>query len=330
MIRKALKHILLSLQRVLATERGVALVMVLWVLTLMTLIVTEFAYSMRVEALSAKNFKDEAKAHQLARAGVNLALAELMRDYTLVFLDKDGNTSFARRQGGSLAKRTSNRSLEFAGGNIEYTIIDESGKVSLNSASRETMASLLRSTGVTGMDKDVIADSILDWRDEGHEYHLNGAEDEYYLSLQEPYGAKDGPFDTVAELMLVKGVTPMIFYGKNHLPIEYEKEAVNSLNEYSGINRYLTVKGDGKVNLNTAGEPVLEAVLGKGKAQEVLARRKTEGYYEQPIYGGAVTSNIFTIEAKGKMNNIESKIIVIAERNQTTKEVKITFWKEGL
>lgn len=313
-----------------SNERGVALVMVLWVLTLMTLIVTEFAYSMRVESLSVRNFKDEAKARELARAGINLAFAELMRDYAMVFLDKDGNTSFAKRQGGALTILPSKRSLDLDGRNIDYTITDEGGKINLNSASRDTIVSILKNTGVTGAERDIIADSIIDWRDEGHEYHLNGAEDDYYLSLPQPYGAKDGPFDTVDELMLVRGVTPAIFYGKGNIPSEYERDVMNGLEDYSGIHSYFTVKGNGKINVNTASEHVLEAVLGKGRAQEILARRKTEGYYEQPIYGGAVTSYVFTIEGKGKSGNIESKILAIAERDLATKEVKITFWKEGL
>lgn len=325
-----LKLISEDTSRVFSNERGVALVMVLWVLTLMTLIVTEFAYSMRVEALSVRNFKDEAKARQLARAGINFALAELMRDYTIIFLNKDGNTSFAKRQGGALTILPSRRTLEFAGGNIDYSITDESGKINLNTASREMIASILKNSGVTGADRDVIADSILDWRDEGHEYHLNGAEDDYYLSLPEPYGAKDGPFNTVDELMLVKGVTPTIFYGRDNLPAEYEVDSADSLEGYSGINRHFTVKGDAKINVNTAGETVLEAFLGKGRAQEILARRKAEGYYEQPVYDGVVTSNIFTIEAKGKVGNIESKILAIAERDPATKEVRVTFWREGL
>jgi len=44
---------------------------------------------------------------------------------------------------------------------------------------------------------------------------VNGAESDYYLSLSQPYAAKDGPFDDLSELLLVRSVSPEIYWGPN-------------------------------------------------------------------------------------------------------------------
>lgn len=63
-----------------------------------------------------------------------------------------------------------------------------------------------------GMTEEV-ADSILDYLDDDDEPRAYGAESEYYLSLPSPYEPKDGPLDSVEELLLVKGVTPWMLFG---------------------------------------------------------------------------------------------------------------------
>ena len=63
------------------------------------------------------------------------------------------------------------------------------------------------------MERDTVIDSIIDWRDSNHDHLLNGAEEDYYRGLDPPYSCKDGPFDVVEELLLVRGVTPRLFAG---------------------------------------------------------------------------------------------------------------------
>ena len=69
----------------------------------------------------------------------------------------------------------------------------------------------------------------MDWIDENNFHHLNGAEDDYYKSLPDPYEAKDAPLDTIDELMWVKGITADFFYGE-----EKEKD-VDNKNEEKAI-----------------------------------------------------------------------------------------------
>ncbi len=317
-------------QSFFTNERGAALVLVLWVTSVLIIIVAEFAYAMRIETLAVKNFKDKEQAYYLASAGVNLALAEITNQYDLVYLDEEGSLVFARKEGGKTKSRSFERSLGFGNGTIAYSIYDESGKLNINTATREMVASILKEAGVSGSERDIIADSILDWRDEGHEFHLNGAEDDYYLSLPEPYESKDALFDTLEELLLVRGVSPVLFYGKDRLPPELVLDTdVESEKDYQGISRLLTVKGKGKININTADKSVLEAALGSAKAQEIMARRGTDGYYEQGAYGGDVTSNVFLIESKGESGKVKANIRAIAERDPDTNEIRISYWNES-
>lgn len=101
---------------------------------------------------------------------------------------------------------------------IRYGLEDESARINLN-------ALLLADTYVTnggrtllmalpGMSEDV-ADSILDWIDEDDDTREYGAEYDYYQSLVPPYSPKNGPLDTVEELLLIRGVFPQLLFGQD-------------------------------------------------------------------------------------------------------------------
>src|SRR5947207_2464686 len=79
--------------------------------------------------------------------------------------------------------------------------LDSSGSV----AQRLLMA-------IPNMTED-IANSILDWIDPDEDTRSNGAENDYYSTLSSPYRCKNGPLDTLEELLLVKGVTPQLLFG---------------------------------------------------------------------------------------------------------------------
>lgn len=306
-----------------SNEKGVALMIVLWVMAILMIVVTEFVYTMKVDSAAAGNFKDETEARYLAAAGVNMALAEIAKDYDLV-CDANGGVVFRKKDTGEAA--ATDRDFELGGGKVSYTIEDEAGKINVNSATRETISELLRITGVEQAESDIIADSLLDWIDANDEHHLNGAETEYYASLAGPYRAKNGPLDTIEEMLLVRGMTPDIFYGTGLVPPELATNNEVSGREYKGIYRHITVRGKGKLNINTASSTVLEAALGKGKAQEILLRRSTEGFFEMPVHGGVVTSDNFMVRASGEVKGMKAGIAAVAERKGAG--AVITYWKE--
>ncbi|MCP4083286.1 MAG: general secretion pathway protein GspK, partial [Planctomycetaceae bacterium] len=56
-----------------------------------------------------------------------------------------------------------------------------------------------------------VADAILDWLDEDSDPRDYGVED--YSSQSPPYACKNGPMDSIEELLLVRGVTPQLLFG---------------------------------------------------------------------------------------------------------------------
>lgn len=102
-------------------------------------------------------------------------------------------------------------------GAMRYGVTPESSKLHLNSATDRQlellMQPLLLELGVENPQE--IVNAILDWRDEDGDAREGGAENEYYNTLEPPYNAKNGRFDTVEELLFVKGVTAAILYGED-------------------------------------------------------------------------------------------------------------------
>jgi hypothetical protein len=111
-----------------------------------------------------------------------------------------------------------------------------------------------------------VADAILDWLDPDDEPRELGAEVDYYSGLTPPYGAKNGPVDTVEELLLVRGVTPQLLFGsdinRNGQLDEHEllQDTSNTSTDPRGWSAYLTLysvewnispEGQPKVYLNT-------------------------------------------------------------------------------
>ncbi|HDO36371.1 MAG TPA: hypothetical protein ENH07_08800, partial [Nitrospirae bacterium] len=123
---------------------------------------------------------------------------------------------------------------------------------------------LLAAIGVDAETQDVIADSLLDWRDPDDLHRLNGAENDYYHSLDRPYDCKNGNLDSTEELLLVRGVTREIFYGNGEKP---------------GLRDYVTVFSDSdRININTAAREVLLSLPGMDEdtADAVIEYRKNK------------------------------------------------------
>ena len=91
------------------------------------------------------------------------------------------------------------------------SIQDEGGKIDLNTAPDELLKGLFLSIGLDGDASAVLVDAVADFRDEDSLRRINGAEDDDYLGFGLGYGAKDGPFQTVAELQQVMGITQEIY-----------------------------------------------------------------------------------------------------------------------
>ena len=240
-------------------ERGVALIVVLLLLGLLLTIVAEFAQAMRLEAVTALNFRSALSETWLAQAAYQRALAEILPEAIDHELDLSGALVFRRSRIGTLAP-PERLDVLLGPGRLSYRVTDENARMNLNRLRRDVLDRLLQELDVEKIERDVIADSIQDWRDPNEEHRLNGAESDYYLGLTPPYRSKNADFDSVDELLQVRGVTRAILYGRDKSP---------------GLAEFLTVFGTGAINVNTASPVVLRALLGLAQAEVdlLIARR---------------------------------------------------------
>ena len=176
-------------------QKGIALVLVLWMLMLLMVMATGFSNTMRTETVLTANLVQTAQAKALAEAGIWHTVAELLKSPDEQAWKTDGTIY----------------TLDFNEDKIRVSIQDEAGKIDLNTARSELLYGLLKSIDVPEEDRLPLLQAIFDWRDRDHLVRNDGAEDDDYQRLEYDYGAKDGPFNSVDELQLVMGMTPSIF-----------------------------------------------------------------------------------------------------------------------
>lgn len=176
-------------------SRGLALLAVLWVLTLLALMAVTVTQTTRTEVNLARNAMERFRAEALADAGIHLAAARLQQ---------------AIAEGGwSIDGRV--RSLDLEGGEVRILIADEAGKIDLNGADVALLQALFRALGTGDAMAVSLADAIVDFRDGDRLNRPSGGEDEDYRAAGLAHDAKDAPFEDVAELQQVMGITPELY-----------------------------------------------------------------------------------------------------------------------
>ena len=242
---------------VTAREEGSVLLLVILILTLISVLILSWAQEWRTELKLASNFGEAHKCQRLAEAGIYYALGKLVTAKTAEMGGMNPAAPQAQRDSGPLWQGDQKpHELELPDGKVEVRIGDEGGKINLNLASEPLLLNFFTVLGLPEPQVRTMVDSILDWRVKGGYPRLYGAKNPYYLSLDPPYVAKNGPFETVEELAWVRGfeASPLI----------------------PQLSRWLTVRsGESGINLNTA---PLEVLLAMGFARDttlnILATRQ--------------------------------------------------------
>jgi len=311
-----------------SSQKGIALLLVLWVLTILMIIVLAFSYMTRTETLATVSFKEGVEKRFLAEAGVERGIMEL-------FFRSAFRGQPVALEGGE-AWRTDGTIYndQIGDGKYRVRIIDEGGRLNINrtldAALTILLKNLLLNLGVEEGQADTIVDSVLDWKDPDDLHRLHGAETPYYMSLPAPYKAKDGPFDTLEELILVKGITPEILYGDT---------------EKKGLIDFVTIhSSNGRINLNAAPKEVLMAIPGitPDIADQILELRQTQeignldqvpGISQETIrfrnligLAGDV-SNTFTIEAIGSKGDTHAGYAIKATVTIEGNNYKYVYYK---
>jgi general secretion pathway protein K len=246
----------------LKNQGGIALFLVLWVLALLSVIVGEFCHAMRTEVNITRNFKEMTQAYYIAAAGLNQAISQLVSNSGKPFkatFENDGEDEEIQWR-----INVEIPAIAFAQGQFEVRIDNESGKVNVNKAGPELLKLMLNGFELDDTDKNIIVDSILDWRDTDNLHRINGAENEYYLSLPDPYHCKNSDFDSIGELLLVRGMSLEIFYGglKDRVTV-YQDEAAKETPQ-------------NRININAANLSLLRVLPGMTEelVQNLMEYRK--------------------------------------------------------
>jgi len=301
-------------------ERGGALLLVLWIFVVLGVLAMDFARYTREDAMAAVNFSEETRAYYLALAGMNRTIF-------------DADRARERAAPGAIAQPVDAESDddeplpadgqwhdgEFAGGHYTVRMTDEGGRLSLNKIDdallTRVITNLMRGGNTTkGMDRratnevSTVVDSILDWRDADHLKRAHGAESEFYLKRRPSYRAKNGFFDSPEELLLVRGVTPALFYGHDGIPGLREVFSV-----YSRSNN---------IHLRNASPAVLQALLGfdADTAADLVAQRDTDstGFFQQITTQVADPHLVqLMVEEEPRTVLLEGRADTQAQRNQS-------------
>jgi len=179
-------------------QRGVALILVLWVTILLTVIAGGFALAMRTDMQVVQNSVAMARAEAAANAGVHRALLELFKP----------PSDAERWQADGQAHE-----ITLAGAKVTVSALDESGKIDINAAAIELLKGLFLSAGVKDEEAAALVDAVQDWRDADNLRRLNGAEEPEYRAAGLKYKPANAPFQTIDELQLVLGMKPEIYRG---------------------------------------------------------------------------------------------------------------------
>jgi general secretion pathway protein K len=256
--------------------------MVLWVMVILTVVVLEFSFAMRTEANITKNFKEELQLYAIAEGGVQRAIAELIlkHDTRAQQLSKTAKTEEVDPERKEWMADGRPYPLQFDQGECELRIMSEFGKMNINTISETALRKVIGNLGLEGEKRDAVVDSILDWRDPDDLYRMNGAESDYYQSLKEPYRCKNGNLDSIEELLLVRGVAPELFYGRNGAKTNEGEAKASDV----GLKDIFSVYAAGEqVDINSASLQVLRAVLGipREAGKTILKAREEKGFENQ-------------------------------------------------
>jgi general secretion pathway protein K len=291
-------------------ERGFALLGVMLVVALLTVVVLELAVAMRLEASAGRSFREDVAAAHLAEAAVQQALREVLSQAPIQAVDGSGALAFYRIVPGStlpvrLPSLPRTR-VPLGPGEFSYRLADEEARLNLNTASPDRVRRLLQALGLDRQARDVVVDSLQDWKDPDELPRANGAESEdYYLKLPVPYRARNGQMQDPAELLQIRGVTRALYRGEDGRP---------------GLADLATVFGRETVNVNTAPAPVLAALgLSEAEISEIVQARARAPYTVVPgrfaRRGLGVGSATFRVEAEGWVAGApKARIVAIVER----------------
>jgi len=244
-------------------RRGSIIIIALWSLLLLTTFAVQLGIIVRQKITLVHRLDDRDKRYAIAAAGVKYAISQLRKEDALFaadFLDEywsDSRDLFENKRVGKGSFTISFDHHDGENSRVFYGLQDEESKINLNTADTNVIMRLLELTaGLTPREAEEVAYNIVDWRDKDSffQHPQFGSEDSDYKHQKDFYESKDSDFEVIEELLLVNKINQEIF---------------------DKIKHFVTIHGDGKVNINTAPKAVLLALGIRGYVVEnILLFRK--------------------------------------------------------
>jgi general secretion pathway protein K len=336
-------------------NRGSGLIVAVWTIALLSILVLSFTFDVHLETKVLSVTRKRHQAEYLSMSGITIA--EMLMDKQsgisggeapeAVADDRWYQSALQLKRG----KPVSGLVERLGEGYIRVDIEPEPGRRNVNKLTDEDWERILRVGGVPEELWPVLVDSFNDWVDKDELARQNGAEsDDYYASLTPPYRTRNGPVDTVRELLLVKGFNETILSGgvlNPDAPPEHRRVL-------SGIQDMLTTYGDGKVNVNAAGVRVLmtlpgvddlvanaiieerERAVSSGangipetgfkSVQDLMAR--IPGLDPTVVNLATTVSSVYRVTAVGQVGRVTRRIWAIVQWDGTRKKLTILQWRE--
>ncbi|HOP46113.1 MAG TPA: type II secretion system protein GspK [Desulfobacteraceae bacterium] len=320
----------------LKNKQGFALILTVMIISLIVALTLKFNKSMRSELGAAARLRDGIATGCIAESGFNCAIAVLSEDAS-----KNDYDSLTEPWAYSSAV-SHNSSLMFEDGRFELEILDLSGRIQINQLidksgnynpeQKELLTRFLYNEqfDLESEEVDDLIDAIKDWIDPDNEITGFGAENSYYQALDKPYPCGNAPFLFLEDMLYVRGMTERLYYGTEEKP---------------GVSYYLTVHGDGRININTADQLVLKCLseeIDSEMVEGIVEYRMNEDMdINEPTWYNNVPgmrhivinpeiittlSTYFKISSLGIKDHVNKQITGIVKRNDRT--VKILSWKK--
>jgi general secretion pathway protein K len=240
-----------SIRAKLAGENGVALIVVLWIFIFLFVVAFDFSTSAREEATAAHRFSDETVGYYLAVAGFERGLYDFLNQQA-------GTGQLQQDQKKKDLFDGSWREENVGAGVSRVRLIDEGGKINISRVNEQTLRRVFTNLGIDDARRDILVDSIMDWRDPDDLHRTNGAESDYYATLSPAYTPKNGSLDSVEDLLWIRGMTPGLFFGY----VDEKSQPADNPRRVA-LREIFTVDSPiDRVNLRTASAEVIHALMG--------------------------------------------------------------------
>lgn len=228
-------------QRWKTNPQGFALLAVFWIILLLSLLCLGYATAARFRAQAALNRKRQLVDRYLYRSAREKGFHEFLKGRSnRVLLHKQEEIETIAEEAINLwFPRFEPYDYTLKDQHLAVRLLDEKGKFSVNDIPVSLWQEILAACGLPlGAEQTGIINAVKDWIDPDDEHRLDGAENDYYQSLEHPYACKNYFIETLEELLLIKGITPELYYGTEEFP---------------GLRSFLSVYGERqKIDVNCA------------------------------------------------------------------------------